>query len=153
MRYNVQPLRSNDEIGDFLFFLRRNKFAKRDVFLFLFGINTGLRMSDIVSRKVGDIKYSSTPQIIEQKTGKKRTLYLESMQKQIEDYMEKMEDNDWLFPSRKGTGHLQPKAVYQIFQKVATGLERDNIGTHTLRKTFGYHYYKRTKDIVFLMEI
>ncbi|MEI5992442.1 hypothetical protein A5881_003998 [Enterococcus termitis] len=153
MSYNVQPLRSIDEINDFLFFLRRNKFAKRDVFLFLFGINTGLRMSDIVNRKVSDIKYSSTPQIIEKKTGKKRTLYLESMQSQIEDYIENMDDNDWLFPSRKGQGHLQPKAVYQIFQKVAAGLERDDIGTHTLRKTFGYHYYKRTKDIVFLMEI
>lgn len=60
-----------------------------------------------------------------------------------------MDDSDWLFPSRKGTDHLQPKAVYKIIQKVAAGY----IGTHTLRQTFGYHYYKRTKEIVFLMEI
>jgi hypothetical protein len=45
MGYNVQPLRSQQEINDFLFCLRRNKNAERDVFLFLIGINSGLRMS------------------------------------------------------------------------------------------------------------
>lgn len=153
MGYNVQPLRTNEEIDDFLFFLRRNKNSKRDTFLFIFGINTGLRVSDIVCRKVGEIRYSSTPQIVEIKTGKKRTLYLSSMQEQINDYTKNMNDNDWLFPSRKGDNHIQPKSVYKLFQEVAHNLNRDDIGTHTLRKTFGYHYYKRTKDIVFLMEI
>ena len=53
MPYNVQPLRSQQEINDFLFCLRRNKNAERDVFLFLIGINSGLRMSDIVPSKQG----------------------------------------------------------------------------------------------------
>jgi integrase len=48
MSYNVQPLRTETEINDFLFGLRRNKNAPRDVFLFLLGINTGLRMSDLI---------------------------------------------------------------------------------------------------------
>lgn len=29
----------------------------------------------------------------------------------------------------------------------------DGIGTHTLRKTFGYHFYKQTKDVAMLQEI
>lgn len=29
----------------------------------------------------------------------------------------------------------------------------DDIGTHTLRKTFGYHFYKQTKDVAFLQEL
>ncbi|CAF1747999.1 Tyrosine recombinase XerD [Bacillus subtilis] len=29
----------------------------------------------------------------------------------------------------------------------------DDIGTHTLRKTFGYHFYKQTKDVAMLQEI
>ncbi|OJF96162.1 hypothetical protein AX762_05360 [Alkalibacterium sp. 20] len=41
MSYNVQPLRTQHKINDFLFRLRRNKNAKRDVFLFLIGINSG----------------------------------------------------------------------------------------------------------------
>ena len=53
MTYNVQPLRTETEIDDFLFCLRRNKNAPRDVFLFTLGINTGLRMSDLVKLKKG----------------------------------------------------------------------------------------------------
>lgn len=48
--YNVQPFRSETEIDDFLFFLRRTKNSKRDVFLFLFGLNTGLREKTTVLR-------------------------------------------------------------------------------------------------------
>lgn len=43
MSYNVQPLRMQQEINDFLFCLRRNNNAYRDVFLFLININSGLR--------------------------------------------------------------------------------------------------------------
>ena len=143
MSYNVQPLRTQQEINDFLFCLRRNKNAERDVFLFLIGINSGLRMSDIVKLKKKDVISSKNPRIVEQKTGKTRILYLSSLQELIQDY---------LFPSTKG-GHVEVNTVYQMFQKVAKLLGRDDIGTHTLRKTFGYHYYKKTKDVATLMEI
>ena len=152
MAYNVQPLRTDAEINDFLFCLRRNKNASRDVFLFLLGINTGLRMSDLVDLKKQDIIYDKNPRIIEKKTNKTRTLYLGSLQDIIRDYTQDMPDDFYLFPSIKG-GHLEVNTVYQMFQKVADLLGRKDIGTHTLRKTFGYHYYKRTKDIATLMEI
>ncbi|KRN47610.1 bacteriophage integrase [Pediococcus pentosaceus] len=152
MSYNVQPLRTQQEINDFLFCLRRNKNAERDVFLFLIGINSGLRMSDIVKLKKKDVISSKNPRIVEQKTGKTRILYLSSLQELIQDYTKDLEPEDYLFPSTKG-GHLEVNTVYQMFQKVAAILDRDDIGTHTLRKTFGYHYYKKTKDVATLMEI
>ena len=152
MTYNVQPLRSQQEINDFLFCLRRNKNAKRDVFLFLIGINSGLRMSDIVKLKKQDILSAKNPRIVEQKTGKTRILYLSSLQDLIQAYTTDLAPADYLFPSTKG-GHLEVNTVYQMFQKVAALLGRDDIGTHTLRKTFGYHYYKKTKDVATLMEI
>ena len=65
MGYNVQPLRSQQEINDILFCLRRNKNAERDVFLFLIGINSGLRMSDIVKLKKKDVITSKNPRIVE----------------------------------------------------------------------------------------
>lgn len=152
MSYNVQPLRTQQEINDFLFCLRRNKNAERDVFLFLIGINSGLRMSDIVKLQKKDVISSKNPRIVEQKTGKTRILYLSSLQELIQDYTKDLEPEDYLFPSTKG-GHLEVNTVYQMFQKVAALLDRDDIGTHTLRKTFGYHYYKKTKDVATLMEI
>ena len=152
MGYNVQPLRSQQEINDFLFCLRRNKNAERDVFLFLIGINSGLRMSDIVKLKKKGVITSKKPRIVEQKTGKTRILYLSSLQDLIHGYTAALDPEAYLFPSTKG-GHLEVNTVYQMFQKVAKLLGRDDIGTHTLRKTFGYHYYKKTKDVATLMEI
>lgn len=152
MTYNVQPLRTETEINDFLLCLRRNKNAPRDVFLFLLGINTGLRMSDLVSLKKKDVNYDKNPRIIEKKTGKTRILYLGSLQDIIRNYTKDLPDDAYLFPSTKG-GHLEVNTVYQMFQKAAILLGRRDIGTQTLRKTFGYPYYKRTKDIATLMEI
>ncbi len=152
MSYNVQPLRTRQEINDFLFCLRRNKNADRDVFLFLIGINSGLRMSDIVKLTKQDLISSKNPRIVEKKTGKTRILYLSSLQDLIQEYTKDLAADDYLFPSTKG-GHVEVNTVYQMFQKVAKLLGRDDIGTHTLRKTFGYHYYKKTKDVATLMEI
>lgn len=152
MAYNVQPLRTKQEIDDFLFFLRRTSNPERDTFLFLFGINNGLRMSDVVKLKVGDVRNSDRPWIIEKKTGKRKMLFLENMKDLIDEYTAGKHDEDWLFPSREG-GHIEVNTVYKQFQRIAKDLDRDDIGTHTLRKTFGYHYYKKTRDIATLMEI
>lgn len=97
MVYNVQPLRTAEEIRDFQFWLRRTKFPERDSFLFLFGINNGLRISDIVKLKVGDIRGVSKPVIIEQKTGKRKPIYTQNLQNEIMTYTEFMNDDDWLF--------------------------------------------------------
>lgn len=62
----------------------------------------------------------------------------------IQDYAKDLEPENYLFPSTKD-GYLEVNTVYQTFQKVATLLGKDDIETHTLRKAFGNHYYKKTK--------
>lgn len=106
MNYNTQPLRTQHEINDFLFGLRRNKNAKRNVFLFLIGINSSLRMSDNVKLKKKDILSAKNPRIVEQKMGKIRILYLSSFQDLIQDYTKYIKSEDYLFPSTKGD-HLK----------------------------------------------
>ena len=151
---NVEPLRTETEIQDFLFWLRRSKNPDRDVFLFKLGINTGLRMSDLVTLKVSDIAASINPKIKEKKIGKTRVLFLANLKEEIQDYTENKNLEDWLFPSRQGTHEpIKVNTVYQLYQKVASSLGRKDIGMHTVRKTFGYHYYRSTKDIAILMEI
>ena len=153
LNYNVQPLRTNIEIQDFQFWLRRTSNSERDSFLFLFGINNGLRISDIVSLKVGDIRGVRKPIIIEKKTGKRKPIYTANLFNEIDEYTKHMNSNDWLFPSRQQGGHIKPNTVYKLYTDIANNLGRNDIGTHTLRKTFGYHYYKKTKDIATLMFI
>lgn len=147
--YNVQPFRSETEIDDFLFFLRRTKNSKRDVFLFLFGLNTGLRMSDIVKLKVRDIN-KPEPIITEKKTGKKKRLFLDGIQDIVQEYIKDMNDDDYLFPSRQG-GHITVNTIYKLYIKIGRELGRDDIGCHTLRKTYGRFYYLKTHDIATLM--
>lgn len=48
---------------------------------------------------------------------------------------------------------IQRVQAYRILNKSAEAIGLKNIGTHSLRKTFGYHYYQRTHDISLLMEL
>jgi integrase len=99
-------------------------------------------MSDIVKLKKKDNLSAKNPRIVDQKTGKIRILFLSSLQKLIQEYTKDLYQNDYLFPSTKD-GYLAVNIVYRMFQRAAKRLGRDNISTHTLRKTFGYHYYKK----------
>jgi integrase len=151
--YDVQPLRSAIEIEDMKDSLRR-WCSERDRFLFLFGINTGLRVSDIVPIKVGQVRNKRRAVIIEQKTGKKREITInKSLTEEISTYTKGMKDDDYLFPSRKGDSHITTTQAYRQLVKAGNMIDRTDIGTHTMRKTFGYHYYKRTKDVATLMKI
>lgn len=153
MTYNVQPLRTEKDIILFQHELSKTEFGKRNEFLFLFGINNGLRMGDIVKLKVGDVRYSDQPYIIEEKTGKRKPLFLTNIRYEINEYIKDMKDEDWLFPSRQQGGHIKRNTVYKILTDAAEKLDRHDIGTHTLRKTFGYHHYQEFKDIAILMYI
>ncbi|MBE7114238.1 tyrosine-type recombinase/integrase [Bacillus cereus group sp. MYBK15-3] len=152
--YNVRPLRTNEEIKDMLWAIQKtSRRYKRDMFLFKLGINTGLRVSDLVRLTVKDMS-TQRPRIQEKKRKKKRTLFLESIWEDVQEYTAGKKPEEYLFQSQKGDNKpLSTVAVYQMLDKAAKLLERDDVGTHTMRKTFGYHYYKATKDIASLMDI
>jgi integrase len=150
---NVQPLRTAQEIEDMKWALSRYC-SERDRFMFTFGINTGLRVSDIVPLKVGDVRGKTHVVIREQKTQKtKRFMLPVKLREEVEAYTAHMSADDYLFASRKGNGHITPTQAYRALVKAGEALGRDDIGTHTMRKTFGYAYYRRTKDVAFLQDI
>lgn len=151
-KYDVEPIRSVTEIEDMKQSLRR-WCGEKYRFMFVFGINTGLRVSDILPLKVADIRGRDHALVTESKSDKKRRVYLKPLQDEIEAYTKGMAADDWLFPSRKGDGHITPTQAYRALVKAGDMIDRTDIGTHTMRKTFGYHYYKRTKDVAALQEI
>lgn len=126
----------------------------RNYFLFVLGINTGLRISDLLSLKVSDVRNRSHIIITEQKTGKlKRFKINTELQKHISDFIGSLKDNDYLFKSRRGPKHIKRVQAWKILNAAAKEVGLNEIGTHTLRKTFGYHFYKRYKDVAVLQEI
>ena len=119
MVYNSKPLRTQDQINDVLFYLRRTHYPERDTFLFLLGINTGLRCSDIVRLKIGTLRHSKRPEIIEKKTGKKMTLFLDNVQDIVIEYTDGKDDNDWAFPSSYDSSkHISVQNVYKLFKRI-----------------------------------
>ena len=156
---NVQPLRTDEEINNMILALRRGngaypkrpEIAERDVLLFLIGINTGLRVSDIIKLKVEDVSKDHFI-IREGKTKKQREINVSMLRKEIDDYIQGKPKEEYLFKSQKG-GHITTTQVYRILAGAGEYAGYDYIGTHTMRKTFGYHHYKQYKDVAILQEI
>src|SRR5690625_3052191 len=117
---NVQPLRTDEEINNMILALRRGngaypkrpEIAERDVLLFLIGINTGLRVSDIIKLKVEDVSKDHFI-IREGKTKKQREINVSMLRKEIDDYIQGKPKEEYLFKSQKG-GHITTTQVYRI---------------------------------------
>lgn len=148
----VQPIRDKEIISRFKVELLKNGY--RDYMLFVIGINTGLRISDILKLKVSDVKDKTHIIITEQKTDKNKRFLINSMlRKDIDQYIEGMSNDMYLFSSRKGDNPITRVQAYRILNDVANRLGIEEVGTHTLRKTFGYWHYKQHKDVAILQDI
>lgn len=148
----VQPIRDPDTIIEIKKYLRQT--SERNYILFLVGINTGLRISDILKLKVKDVKGSHIS-LREKKTKKQKRFQINpTLRRELAAYIEGKDDDEYLFKSRQGINKpIKRSMAYKILNKVAKKFGLEEIGTHTLRKTFGYHFYLNTKNIALLMEI
>lgn len=155
MLIDVQPLKTKQEVNELIEALGMTKeFGLRNQLLFKLGISTGLRCGDLVALKVDQVKGKSSFKIREGKTKKERIVYLNNLMADIADYIETLpQETVYLFPSRKGEGHITTTQAYRIIAKAGDMIGNYSIGTHTMRKTFGYTYYQATKDVATLMEI
>lgn len=66
----VEPIRDMDLVLDVADYLKTRN--ERDYVLFMFGIYTGLRISDILKFRVRDVKDKDAVYIREKKTGKEK---------------------------------------------------------------------------------
>lgn len=139
---------------------RRKKGEVSWELLLVVGFNTSLRISDIRRFKVKDLRGQDYAEIKAQKTGKEaRILINPSARRIINRLLAGRPADEYILQSRKkDANHMaQPitrQRAYQIINQIArkAGI-RDHIGCHTLRKTFGYHYYQKTQDVVSLQRI
>ena len=155
----VQPIRDTEKIKEIRLTLRNKNV--RDELLFCTGIYTGLRISDILKLKVGDVRNKSVLRIKELKTKNtkknntvKRIPILNELKKILDPYIQNKKDSEYLFRSRQGRNKpITRVRAYEILREAARENGVEEIGTHTLRKTFGYHIYQETKDVALLQDI
>ncbi|ARK23661.1 site-specific integrase [Sporosarcina sp. P37] len=148
---DVQPLKTREAIADMKWSLRK-WCGERDYIMFIIGINSGLRISDLLKLKTEDLKGKKSIKIQEKKTKKPRTIHLDSIYDEIQSYIA---DNpsEWMFPSRQGTKPISPTQAYRQLVKAGEMVDIDSMGTHTMRKTFGFWHYKQHGNIAMLQGI
>lgn len=155
--------------------------GKRNRAIFCTGINSALRVSDIRVLDIKDVFNEDLTLkdvwLKEQKTKKNKEFPItDTLRVEMLDYIEcyfyikyrinihniKEDEKELvkeiirtkpLFPSSQGGGYLTRKRIWEILNEAGKKLGLEKIGTHTMRKTFGYWFYQRTKDIYMLQRI
>ncbi|MCR4435812.1 MAG: tyrosine-type recombinase/integrase [Clostridiales bacterium] len=146
----VEPIRNKTKIKQMYYYLS-GKDAKYGL-LFKFGLNTGLRISDLLPIKVKDIfnnsgEYRDYLILNERKTGKEKKIKLNNaLRKAINEFVkvQKLTSESYLFSSPKGD-HIRRIQAYRVLKEAADVCGIENFGTHSLRKTWGYWTYKMSK--------
>lgn len=148
----VEPLRKLSDIRKVEKILAKQSY--RNLLMFTIGTNCGLRISDILALNVKDVKNKQYIQITEKKTGKFKKFPINAKLKpMLDEFTQNKHSEEPLFQSVWGHRMNRTTAYYIIHDACKkVGIEGD-IGTHTLRKTFGYHHYKKFKDVVMLQKI
>ncbi len=117
----------------------------RNYALFVVGINTALKASDLARLTVGQVRYLQAGdclEIAEKKTGRiNRVTANQACVAAIAGVIQffRPKDGDPLFKSAKG-GNLTVQSIHRLVKSWCRAIHlKGNYGSHTLRKTFGYH--------------
>lgn len=153
---DVQPIRDQQQLEDMKWALKRHC-SERDYILFVVGCETGLRVGDLLkltTKQILDLKGKQNKilRVKEGKTQKIRDMYISNCFQEVYEYAKNVQ-SPYLFPSRKGERPITPTQAYRQLNKAAEFAGVEHVGNHTLRKTFGYWFYKATKDIAMLQRI
>lgn len=162
----VQPIRDLDMLDKCLEIAREHDKERKKgevswELLLIVGFNTSLRISDIRRFRVRDLRGKDYAEIKAQKTGKEARILINPHARRVINRLLAGRPGDEYILQSKQKDAVTHKArpitrqrAYQIINTIArkAGIQ-DHIGCHTLRKTFGYHYYKMTGDVVSLQRI
>ncbi|HCC34988.1 MAG TPA: hypothetical protein DEQ02_04895 [Ruminococcaceae bacterium] len=105
---------------------------------------TGLRIGDVLSLKADQIRARFV--IYEQKTGKRRAVYMPSA---LLDRARRMAGHIYVFPHRyTGKQHRTRQAVFRDLKRAAKLFRiSGNVAPHSLRKVYAVELFNRTKSV------
>lgn len=149
----VEPIRDAGTVQDIADYLKT--VHEKYYVMYEIGIYSGLRVSDILKLKVRDIRGKDCIRVREKKTGKEKLFPVNrELRPVLDQYCEGKQDYMYVVPSARATDKaVSREYAYRVVHEAGEAFGLDNLGTHTMRKTFGYHFYLQTKDIVLLMRI
>lgn len=160
----VDPIRDTKAIGCIKGGLAENP---RDLSLFVVGIHAGLRGSDLLALRWSDAldedgNVRERLSVRESKTGNTRHIALPEKVKvslalwqkfQLKQMGNQCSPDTFIWPGKNGR-QLTIQRLHQLVNYWCTTIGlKGNFGTHTLRKTYGYHLRRLGYDIELLMKI
>ena len=148
----VSPIKDKKKIDLMKYYLKSKNL--RDYALFTLGINSALRVSDLLSLNVVDVidekgKIRDRIKLKEQKTGKTKNFPLsKNVVDALTEYINTLHPETVLFPSRKGDGSITRQHVHRILKEAAKAVGvKESVSTHSMRKSFSYALYESGVDI------
>lgn len=158
----TQPIRNKKHIKQISsYFLSKREF--RNHLLFIMGIYTALRISDMLRLTWNDV-YDFTNNrvrreftIVEKKTGKSKIIAVNPSVIEAIVLLSNQTNpapNKFLFAHPRRNKAISRIQAYRILRACAEQISIDvPVSCHSLRKTFGYHLWKQGKSLVVIMDI
>ncbi len=159
----TQPIKSKKDLFALKNFYLKNEPNLRNYALICTGINTALRISDILELTWEDVydfrqkRFRPHLTLRENKTGKKTIIALnKSLQKALATYKKSLpsqKPEQYIFPGKKSPS-LSRQQAFRIIKHAGMALKfPEPISCHSLRKTFGYHAWTAGANPTILMMI
>ena len=165
---SAQPIKRTRDLENFKKYYQEVKPNYRNELLIILGLNTALRISDILSLEWHSVynfekkEYRDHITILEQKTGKISQIYLNSnvleALKEYKEYLKRkeriVEPETFLFNHSNKNVPITRTQAFRIIKEAADYYNISGIiSCHSLRKTFGYHAWKQGVPPVLLVTV
>lgn len=141
----VGAIKAKSQIEKMKEFLQNHSI--RDYCLFLLGINTGIKLQELLHLRVYEVRnnHGEILEFLSLPLYTNPPVYLnDHLRCTLKKYIAEnpLIDTDYLFKSRKTNEPISRQQAYRIIHAAAkeAGIEA-SVGMTTLRKTFGYHAY------------
>lgn len=141
----VGPIRSRGAIRRIKTLLYQEP---RNLCLFTLGINTAYRANELLSLAIEDVAYLKVGDTLELKQSKNgdyrravlNTTVIDAIQQWLHHHPKRLSVSAPLFLSRRGRKAITVSALNQLVKAWCRGVGLPgNFGSHSLRKTWGYH--------------
>lgn len=165
----AQPIRNNEDLLCFMNYYRTIAPNSRNYLMMVMGLNTALRISDLLGLRWGDVydsaleKYKVHLSLVERKTDKSSLILLNrNVTEALSVHMAQMQKRgrqvnpgDWLFENQKRPGNpISRIQAFRIVRKAAQDCHLEGvISCHSLRKTFGYYAWRQGVEPAMLMNL
>ncbi len=164
----AHPIRNPEDLEQFKGYYQYQKPHPRNYLLIILGLNTALRISDILNLRWEHVydfqmgRYRNHISIIEQKTGKKTSILLNQnivralswYQQSLSGSNKNIQPQDFLFCHKNENVPISRVQAFRLIKKAAERCQiSGTISCHSLRKTFGYHAWQQGVSPALLMNI